>query len=99
MLATEAVEAGETASTRSSKPSSGTSAISAAVAQSMPAEEGDAGEDLEEDLHRNGGEEDAVVKEDALIFAVDENKRCRNRFVRSLLAILDRRVTGGFLCF
>lgn len=68
----------------------------------MPEEDGDGDENLEKNTHRNGEEEYEVVKEVGLIFAVDVNKKCRNRFVRSLVVILDRSspavfsVTGNF---
>lgn len=84
--------AGEMPSTKSSATSPGISAISAgaAVERSMPDEDGSGDENLEEIMHRNGEEDDVVIEEAALVTTVDVKNRCRNRFVRSLLVILDR---------
>lgn len=56
----------------------------------MPEEDGKGDENLERKTRRNEEREDEVVNEVGLVVAVDVNTRCRNPFVRSLVAILDR---------
>lgn len=56
----------------------------------MPKEDDKGDENLEENTRRNEEKENEVVNEVGLIVAVDVSTSCRNRFDRSLLAILDR---------